>query len=633
MALATTVLREAHGPDYPHQDYDRWQSIPEAFLEVAGRNPEAPLLWHKRDGAWVSFSRKEVARQMRALARGLHGLGVQRGDRVVLVAENRPEFVIADLAVMAAGAITVPAYTTNTEADHLHVLEDSGATLAIVSTAELAERLLPAASRATHCRAAVVMEERARPKQAPGGEGFGLYTWDQVLETGADPAGDGAAAAAFDVDAEVAALKREDTACFIYTSGTGGAPKGVVLSHGNVLSNCKMAHHLLAAFGLGDEVFLSFLPLSHSYEHTAGQCFPITIGAQIYYSQGVEHLSGELQEVAPTVMTAVPRLYESFRQRILRGVEKAPATRRKLFHKTLELGRKRYHDPGSLGLAERLQDAVLDKLVRRKVNARFGGRLKGMVSGGAALDPEVGIFFNALGIRVMQGYGQTETSPVVACNPPEKCKLHTVGPPLPDVRVRIAEDGELMVKGPNVMKGYWQLPDQTAATIQDGWLYTGDLAIIDQDGYVQITDRKKDIVVLSGGDTLSPAKLEGFLTRQPEVAQAMVYGDKRPHLVAILVPEGEWLQAWAKDAGKTVSASDLETMLAELADDPDLRKALDGVVQRANEEVALNEKVRRFTIAPTPFGVDNGMMTPTLKVRRHKVKAAYGDRLEALYGR
>jgi long-chain acyl-CoA synthetase len=233
---------------------------------------------------------------------------------------------------------------------------------------------------------------------------------------------------------------------------------------------------------------------------------------------------------------------------------------------------------------------------------------------------------------VLQGYGQTETSPVVACNPPDKCKLHTVGPPLPDVKVRIAEDGELLVAGPNVMQGYWQLPEQTAATIKDGWLHTGDLATIDQDGYVQITDRKKDIVVLSGGDTLSPARVEGFLTRQPEIAQAMVYGDKRPHLVAIVVPDQEWLAEWAKAQGKG-SSKEGEALIADLAEDGDLRSTLDKVIQRANEDVSLPEKVRRFTIAPAPFTIDNDMLTPTLKVRRHKVKEAYQDRLEALYGK
>ncbi|MBK1698776.1 AMP-dependent synthetase/ligase [Rhodovibrio salinarum] len=626
MALATTARREAVGPDFAHDDYDRWESIPQAFFDVVARAPDAPQLWAKHDGRWQPLTRAEVAERVRALARGLHRLGLQPGERVVLVAENRPEFVIADLAIMTAGGITVPAYTTNTEADHLHVLEDSGAAFAVVSTKELAQRVLPAAARATHCRTAIQIEGEL-PTQQPAH--LDVYPWSAAIQA---PAGNGA----FDPDTAAQALARDATACFIYTSGTGGAPKGVVLSHGNILSNCKMAYHLLTSFGLGDEVFLSFLPLSHSYEHTAGQCFPLTIGAQIYYSRGVEHLSTELQEVQPTVMTAVPRLYESFQQRILRGIEKAPAHRRKLFHKTVELGRKRYHDPGALTLVERLQNAVLDRLVRRQVAARFGGRLKGMVSGGAALDPEVGIFFHALGVRVLQGYGQTETSPVVACNPPGKCKLHTVGPPLPDVTVRIAEDGELLVHGPNVMQGYWELPEQTAATIKDGWLHTGDLGAIDEEGYVQITDRKKDIVVLSGGDTLSPARVEGFLTRQPEIAQAMVYGDRRPHLVAILVPDGEWLADWAKRHAKTgdkTGSGGADQLMANLAEDTDLRAELDRVVHRVNQEISQSEKVRRFVIAPAPFTVDNDMMTPTLKVRRHKVKERYQENLEALYGR
>ena len=615
MALATTVRREAQGAPLSHPDYDRWRSIPEAFFEVVRRSPDAPLLWAKRNGTWTSWSRSQTATAVRAAARGLRAIGVRRGDRVVLVAENRPEFLIADLAIMAAGAITVPAYTTNSEADHAHVLEDSEARFAIVSTPQLAKRLLPAAGRAPACRGAVLIDAAETPAQAPGGD-FVLHFWDAVLRDGA--------AQADDIDAEVDRLQADATACFIYTSGTGGAPKGVMLSHGNILSNCKMAYALLASLGLGDEIFLSFLPLSHSYEHTAGQCFPITIGAQIYYSGGVEHLTQELAEVRPTVMTAVPRLYESMQQRILRGVEKAPRLRRTLFHAALDLGRKRYHDPKSLTLWERLKDAAVERLVRGKVRRRFGGRLKGMVSGGAALDPDVGIFFNALGVMVLQGYGQTETSPVVACNPPERPKLHTVGPPLPGVEARIADDGELLVRGPMVMQGYWKLPEHTAETIRDGWLHTGDVATIDADGYIQITDRKKDILVLSGGDTLSPAKVEGYLTRQPEIAQAMVYGDKRPHLVAILVPEAEWLEAWARRQGKPAD-------LAALADDADLRAALDQVIARANREVAQTEKVRRFAIAPEAFTVENDMLTPTLKVRRHKVKAAFGERLEALY--
>jgi len=594
-------------------DYDGLTSLPAAFFARAAEAPDTPMLWAKRDGAWQPLTRGEVARMVRDLARGLIALGLRMEERVILVAENRPEFLVADLAIMTAGGITVPAYTTNTEADHAHILEDSEAAMVVVSTKALARRLLPPAVRAPDCRAAIVMEDAS---DVPAGA-FPVHRWEEVLAMGAQrPDG---------IDGAMASLGRDDVACFIYTSGTGGLPKGVMLTHGNIIANCEMAYRLLRGMSVrgSAEIFLSFLPLSHAYEHTAGQFFPVTIGAQIYYSRGVEQLSTELAEVRPTIMTAVPRLYEMLHQRILAGLRKASRPRRWLFHKGLDLGRRRYEGQ-RLAPWDRVLDLVLDRLVRNKVRGRFGGRLKGMVSGGAALNPEIGIFFTALGLRILQGYGQTEAAPVIACNPPRKVKLHTVGPPLHRCEVKLAPDGELLVRGPHVMKGYWRMPEHTAETIKDGWLHTGDLAHIDAEGYIQITDRKKDIVVLSGGDTLSPARVEGILTRQPEISQAMVHGDKRPHLVALIVPDDSFVQGWAKENGK---AHDL----AELAEDRAFRAAMDDVVQRVNRELSPVEKIRRFRLSPEPFTVENEMMTPTLKIRRHKIKAVYGQHLESLY--
>src|SRR5690606_8434101 len=311
-----------------------------------------------------------------------------------------------------------------------------------------------------------------------------------------------------------------DVCCFIYTSGTGGTPKGVMLTHGSILANCFGAYHLLVDFfGAGREVFLSFLPLSHAYEHTAGQFFPISIGAEIYYAESVERLIDDMAVARPTIMTAVPRLYEVMHQRMMRAVNRGPELQRKLFFAALELGRRKYEHPGSLTLRERALDALVELLVRRKIRRRFGGRLKALVSGGAALNYDIGLFFTALGLRILQGYGQTEASPVVSVNPPGRIKLKTVGPPLKGVELRIAEDGEILVRGELVMKGYWRDPDATAKAIQDGWLHTGDIGEIDTDGYLRITDRKKDIIVLSGGDNLSPARVEGFLVLQPEIHQ------------------------------------------------------------------------------------------------------------------
>jgi long-chain acyl-CoA synthetase len=593
------------------------QNLPALLFEQAAARPDAPLLWARRDKTWQPLTRREVAEQVRALAAGLRGLGLDPGERVVLVAENRPEFLIADLAVMTAGGVTVPAYTTNTEADHVHVLDDSEAAIAIASTADLAKRLLPAAARCETCRHAVTIE----PVTGHEHETPVLHLWAEVLDQGrAKLAAAGNGSGPFGPEPG-----RDDLATLIYTSGTGGLPKGVMLTHGNILANCASIHPLLDEVGVAadQEVFLSFLPLSHAYERTAGQFFPLTIGAEIYYSRGVEHLATEMGEVRPTIMTAVPRLFELLNQRIQAGLRKQPRWRQRLFARAETLGRRRLAGRRLDPLAW-IQDRLLERMVRAKVRGRFGGRLKGMVSGGAALSPELGRTFIALGLRVIQGYGQTEAAPIIAFNPPSRVKMDTVGKALPGVTVALAPDNELLVKGPNVMKGYWNLPEHTAGTIRDGWLYTGDLARIDDEGYIAITDRKKDIVVLSGGDTLSPARVENALTRQPEVAQAMVYGDKRPHLVALIVPDEDFAREWA-------AAEGLPPDLASLARESAFHARLDAVLRRVNQQVNQMERVRRFTIAPEPFSVDNEMLTPTLKIRRHKIREAYGEALDALY--
>ncbi len=596
--------------------YREWRSLPEMFFEQAGKLGDTPFLWRKTDGAFRPWSWAETARQVSALSRGLRALGVARGDRVVIVSENRPEWVIADLAVMAAGAISVPAYTTNTVADHLHIIEDSGAKAAIVSTARLAERLLPAAARAASLEAVVAIESVESLVASGNGEVVAVLAWDDILARGE--------AATDDVAETLAKLERGATGCFIYTSGTGGAPKGVMLSHGAILCNCLGAYHLLLELGLEDEVFLSFLPLSHSYEHTAGLYFPISIGAQVYYAESIEKLAGNMLEVRPTLMTAVPRLYETMHARITRDVERTGGIKKALFDKALALGRKKYEAPGSLGPIERLTDCLVEKLVREKVRGRFGGRLKALISGGAPLNVEIGLFFHALGLRLLQGYGQTESAPVVSCNRPHRVKMHTVGPPFVDVGLRIAEDGEILLQGELVMNGYWNNPEATAEVLKDGWLHTGDIGRLDEDGFLQITDRKKDIIVNSGGDNLSPQRVEGYLSMQPEIGQAMVYGDKRPHLVALIVPDGEFLKTWAEERGKPAD-------LAVMRDDPGLRGAIEKAIDRVNMDLSGIERVRRFVLAEEAFSVDNEMMTPTLKIRRHVIREKYGPVLNALY--
>ncbi len=584
------------------------------FYDQADRLGDRPFVWAKpkRGAPYQSQSWREISEQVARLAGGLKSLGIAPGDRVALVSESRPEWLISDLAVMAVGGITVPTYITNTPRDHEHILDDSGAKGAIVSTARLAQNLLPAAHESDHLDFVIAMEAPKRDQSL----NVDIHLWDDVMLASQGKIGD--------VLEAMEGVGRDDVACLIYTSGTGGAPKGVMISHGAILHNSTGATEVIEELGIDDEVFLSFLPLSHAYEHTAGMFFPISLGAQIYYAEGLDRLAVNMEEAKPTIMTVVPRLFEMLRMRVTRSIEDQGGLRAKLFQRALELGEKRFNDPSSLGLFEKIMDKILDRLVRKKVQQRFGGRIKALVSGGAPLNPDVGMFFHALGLRLLQGYGQTESGPVSNVNRPSLVKMHTVGPPIRDTEVKIADDGEILLRGELVMKGYWDDPESTAAALQDGWLHTGDIGVIDEDGHLQITDRKKDILVNDKGDNVSPARVEGLLTLEPEIAQAMIYGDRRPHMVALLVPDADWLAEWAKEHGK-------EGGVAELADDADLHDALDQAVGRVNKRLSNIEKVRRFAVAAEPFTIENEQMTPKMSIRRHVIKAEYQDTLEGLY--
>ena len=545
-----------------------WPNLADMFFDQAQRLGDRPFLWAKRDGgskdAFRPLTWRQAASQAAVLARALAQRGVAPGDRVMLLAENRPEWLIADVAIMAAGGITVPAYVTNGPADHEYVLRDSGAKGVIVSTAALEAKLPPS-------RGFTISVER---------------DWDTLISDRAEP--------------PACAKARTDTACLIYTSGTGGRPKGVMLSHGAILSNCTGAHGALEKLGLGHEVFLSFLPLSHAYEHTAGQFFPIMIGAEIYYTDA-ESLAADLKVARPTIMTSVPRLYETMHARITRGVKRQGGLRAKLFHKAIELGLRKY-DGKSLGPVGCALDLICDATVRKSMREAFGGRMKAMISGGAPLNPEIGKFFDALGLCILQGYGQTESAPIVSVNLPATNRADTVGPPMKGVEVKIAEDGEILVRGELVMQGYWNDSEATRAALDGGWLHTGDVGEFDAAGRLRITDRKKDIIVNSGGDNVAPQRIEGLLVMEPEIAQAMVYGDKRPHIVALIVPSAE-------------------------LDRDGVGRAIDKV----NATLSPIERVRRFVLAPEGFTIANGLLTPTLKIRRNRIVEHYRDALEALY--
>ncbi|KQU62110.1 AMP-dependent synthetase [Sphingomonas sp. Leaf339] len=581
------------------------------FFTRAREKGDAPFLWTKKDGRWQSTNWAEAARQVAGLATGLKAIGMKRGDRVMLVSENRPEWCIADLGIMAAGCVTVPTYVTNTERDHTHILENSGACGIIVSTAKLAKTLLPAVLRSNQGQTVIGIDEM----RAPAGS-IDFHDWATLIaQHPVDPE---------TVAASVADVGRGDLACIIYTSGTGGAPRGVMQHHGAILHNVNGCCTVISEdFGWDDEVFLSFLPLSHAYEHSGGQFFPIGLGGQIYYAEGLEKLAANIEEVRPTIMVVVPRLFEVLRTRIAKTIAKQGGLPERLLDRALDLGMRRYE--GRLRLIDRPIQLAINMLFKPKIAKKFGGRLKAMVSGGAPLNPEIGVFFESLGLTFLQGYGQTEAAPVISCNRPAAgIRMDSVGPPLVNTEVRIADDGEILVRGELVMHGYWRNDGETTRVLKDGWLHTGDIGEIDTGGRIRITDRKKDLIINDKGDNVAPQKVEGMLTLQSEIGQAMIFGDRRPYMVALLVPDPEWTQEWcARGGGKC----DFRT----LTDDLDYRAALSAAVERVNKDLSVTERVRRFVLADGPFTIENEQLTPSLKIRRHVIRQVYGERLEGLY--
>ncbi len=559
--------------------YPEWQNLATMMFDRARQWPDQPMLRDFRDGAWQGVTWGRFAIMAASAARHLRAAGVSAGDRVVIVSENRSEYPILETALMAIRAVPVPTYTTNTVDDHAHILRDCGARVAVVSTAALALKVAAAGK----LDLLITME----PFEATG---VATALWSSLIGDTDGPE---------DIAADAAMIPPTALACLIYTSGTGGAPKGVMLPHRAILSNCRGAYILTLPLKLHRETYLSFLPLSHSYEHTAGQFFFLSIGTEVVYARGVENLAADMLTVRPTLLTMVPRVLEVIRGRILAGIARGPGWKRWLFNNAVRIGSARSeHQP--LAMRDRLLDPLLDRLVRAKVRARFGGRLVAAVSGGARLDPEVGRFYIALGILLIQGYGQTEAGPVVSANPPEDVRIDSVGTPLVGVEVHIAEDGEILLRGDLVMDGYWGRPEDTAQTIRDGWLHTGDIGTLDADNYLRITDRKKDMIVLSSGDNISPARIEGMLIAEPAIAQAILVGEGKAGLTALLVPEEGYDEAGVSQA-----------------------------VNDVNKRLSVIERIRRHAVVP-PFTIENGQMTATQKIKRHMVREAHAAVLEKL---
>ena len=560
-------------------------SLVELFYKSFNQNnlqPDRPFLkWLKLDDKFLTWG--QVEKKINALSKYL-SKNISPGDRCVLLSENRPEWLITDIAIMNAKGVTVPLFTTYSEKDYEYILKDCNPKICIVSNNTQFKKIEKFISNESN----VLSFENFNKK---------ILNIETILDEYSKK------------DKDLSSLSgnynkkinRKDLACIIYTSGTTGNPKGVMLSHGGILSNCEGAQEILKSLTVNQEpVFLTWLPLSHSYEHTV-QYVQISLGAKIFYAESLEKLLPNMSIARPTIMTAVPRFYQNLYSKISLNFSKQKGFKKKLIEKTIFLGTKILNNE-QLNLGEKIINFFCEILVRKKIRNQFGGKLKAFVSGGGALDQKIGEFLNSVGLPTLQGYGLTETSPVVSCNIPGKIKIETVGPPFKTNEVKIADDGEILIKGENVMLGYWNMKKETNEVIKDGWLFTGDIGEITEDGNLKITDRKKEIIVNLGGDNISPSKIENLMCLNEKIKQSFIYGDKKTYLVALIV-----------------------------SDNKENEKEIEIYLENLNKSLSLVEKVKKFKLIKEEFTIENGMLTPTLKLKRKKILEKYKEDLEKLY--
>jgi long-chain acyl-CoA synthetase len=591
---------------------DRVATLALGFDRQVVKFGDRTFLRDKRNKLWQSHSFNAISAAAGRLRAGLARLGVAPGDRVAILSDNSPQWIIVDQAALGLGAIVVPLYTTSGVEETRHVINDSGATIVAVNGADQVNKLLAMAPSLPQMKAIIAIHYGAEPQPARNGAPAVM-----TLES-----------ASAEVPAPIVAGSPDDLATIIYTSGTTGPSKGVMLSHGNILANCYDA---LTALTLCDtDQTLSVLPIAHSFERTNGYYAVMMAGGSIAFAEGLTSIAANLQEIRPTVLLVVPRLLEAIYSRVMKQVESSPAYRRALFNTAVSVGKQaaeyRHHGktvPPQLALPM----ALFRKLVFARINAVFGGRLRYLISGGAPLPKEIFRFLAAAEVPIVEGYGLTEAAPVVSVNLDRgRTRIGTVGRPLATVQVKTAPDGELLVRGPNVMKGYYKREDETREAIDaDGWLHTGDIASIDPEGYIAITDRKKEIIVLSGGKNISPANLETRLATDPYIAQACVIGDRRKHLAAILVPNLENLSDYLKRNGLDPNRPE------DVVEAPAIRQLFGSKLKEFNKPLSDVEAISAFTLVARPFSQENGELTPTLKLRRKVVQEHYREQIESMY--
>ena len=566
---------------------NKFNNLPELFYFQADKNKNNQhLLKLDSINQVVSMSWLETKNLTTKIHNFLANKYLGELERVLLVSENRPEWMASDIAIMSNKLICVPNYTTYTSRDFEHILNDSQPVGLIVSNKNLLQTILTASEKVKYNFKFILCFDYFENNSISN-----LVFLNDLTDDNNDNNRE-----------KIKEIKRIDPACIIYTSGTQGLPKGVILSHGGILSNCEGAYELLKTIKSPDLTFLTWLPLSHSYEH-AVQFVQIILEAKVFYNKSIETLLATVKIAQPHIMTAVPRFYNNLHAKMKINLKNQSNFKQNLFNKTIQLGTKKFKNI-KLSFRENIINQILDKLVRKKVKNNFGGRLEAFISGGGPLDSQVGEALNALGLKTLQGYGLTETSPVVSCNLLNKVKVDTVGPIFPGVEVKLAEDGEILVKGENLMLGYWNNKEATEQTIKDGWLHTGDIGEFDEDNYLKITDRKKDIIVSLGGDNIAPSKIENLLTLSPEIEQACVFGEQKNYIAALLVLNSE-----------------------SKSSDEDIQRYIDEV----NKDLTQPEKIKKFIFIDEPFSIENNLMTPTMKVRRHEVQKKYQNQIDQLF--
>jgi len=591
-------------------------TIPAMFFSSVGRfNGKDALLYKNSSGKYIATTWDEMGMAVRETACGLISLGVKPGDRVSIISYNRPEWVIADLAIILAGAITVPIYHTSTPVQMAGILQKSGTKIVFISRAEKVEMLVGLENQLDH-----IVAFDTTPSS---GTNTNMLDFKGLRNLGAERLKSDILA---ELDKRLSEIRPEDCVTIIYTSGTTADPKGVMLSHSNILSNAAAGASIVTVGP--DDTCLSFLPLSHVFERTIGQFLMLMMGVTIAYAESMRKVADDMRIVRPTVMIAVPRFYEKLYARVTEAVRSAPAPRKILFNTAIRIGcqRMKLEAAGEKsGIWLRLLNQIADSLVFSRLKEKMGGRIRFFVSGGAPLAPEIVEFFLAAGVSILEGYGLTESSPVIAVNRLGAVRPGTVGIPLPGVEVKIAEDGEILVKGPNVMLGYYNDEVATRSIIKDGWLHTGDVGELDNDGYLRITDRKKDIIITSAGKNISPQTLENLIMLDEFICQVMVYGDQRKYLTALVVPEYECLLNIADSLGLAGMQP------SEIARQDEVKKFLMSRIDERTADLARFEKIKKILVLTNPFSEEGGDLTPTLKVKRKVVIERFRKQLDALY--